>query len=128
MKYTLNCTDAKQSALRHIETIDISVIPIQTVTIANFRKGRTNRQNAYYFGVVLKAISDYTGYSVNELHELFKSNLLPSKVITIGDKNVSITPSTTELSVVDFNDYIEQIAQFAADTLGIYVPHPNERF
>lgn len=126
MKITINSSEAKTQALVIIGAIDLAARPIQTVEIRAFKKDRSNQQNKYYFGTVLKAISDYTGFSKGDLHELFKSNLLPSKMIMLGDKNVSVTQSTTELTTVEFEQYISEIMQFASESLSLYIPSPNE--
>jgi hypothetical protein len=126
MKFVINSSEAKSQSLAQISAIDLAARPIQTVEIRAFKKDRTSKQNRYYHGVVLKTISDYTGYSQGELHELFKSNLLPSKVIVIADKQVEYTQSTTELTTAQFERYISEIVQFASDSLSLYIPDPNE--
>jgi hypothetical protein len=128
MKFILNNPHAKQAAITHIQNLDLAARPIQTIEIKAFRKDRSGQQNKYYHGVVIKTISDYTGYHPSEVHALFKENLLPSKVVILGDKQVKITPSTTELSTLEMNAYIEQIAQFASESLGIFIPPPTEQF
>lgn len=128
MKITINSSEAKTQALSLISAIDLAARPIQTVEIRAFKKDRSSQQNKYYWGTVLKVISDYTGYSGSDLHELFKLNLLPSKVIELGDKRVSVTPSTTDLTTIEFEQYIAEIMQFAADSLSLYIPSPNEVF
>lgn len=128
MRYTLNSSTAKQAAIAHIQNVDLSKLPVQIVEVKDFKKTRTNPQNSYLWGVVYKTISDETGYSCNELHELFKNSFLPHKhkLITIGDKSVRIMPSTTALKTDEFNEYIELICRYAAETIGCYIPAPNE--
>lgn len=126
MKYTLNSSTAKQAAIAHIQGIDLAARPVQVVSVENFKKSRTNSQNSYLWGVVYKTISDETGYSCDELHELFKNSFLPHKLVTIGDKSVRITPSTTALKTDEFNEYIELVCRYAAETIGCYIPAPNE--
>lgn len=126
MRYVLNCTQVKQAAIAHIQGIDLSARPIQSVSVTNFKKSRSNPQNSYLWGVVYKTISDETGYTCEELHELFKDSFLPHKLVTIGNRSVRVTPSTTELSTVDFEEYINTICQYSAETIGVAIPMPNE--
>jgi hypothetical protein len=125
MKYVLNCSQSKNAAITHIQNIDLSARPIFTVSISPFKKSRTNSQNSYLWGVVYKTISDQTGYSCDELHELFKNSFLPHKLITIGDKSVKITPSTTDLTTIEFEEFLELVKRYAAETIGIFIPDPN---
>ena len=127
-KFTINSTTAKQNAINLITAIDVSKKPIMDVSIVPFKKDRTLPQNRYYFGVVLKHICDYTGFTSLEAHDLFKDNFLPKKTVTIGSKTIERTPSTTELSTVEFNNFIDDVTRYVAEELGLYVPLPNERF
>jgi hypothetical protein len=126
MKITINSSEAKAEALAVISAIDLTARPIQSVSITAFKKDRSSQQNRYYWGTVLKIISDYTGYSQNDLHDLFKSTFLPSKMIVIGGKNKSITTSTAELTTVEFEQYISDVMQYAIESLSLYIPSPNE--
>jgi hypothetical protein len=90
---------------------------------------RSLAQNAFYFGVVLACISEYTGYTTDELHEFCKARFLPKR-ITLADKNGEVTEeivigtSTTTLNKVQFSDYIEDIRKWAAETLDLNIPNP----
>lgn len=92
-------------------------------------KMRSLPENRYYFGVVLKILSDELGYSVNEVHELTKQMFL-SEVIFLktkeGVKEIHIPKSTTNLKTVEFEEYLSSIRQWASMELGIYIPTPNE--
>ena len=126
MRYTLNCQQAKTACVEHILNIDLSKKPIQTVDILPFKKSRTNRQNDFYWGVVIKTVSEYTGYHPHEAHELFASVLLPYETVTIGTHSRKIVKSTTKLSTIEFEQYISDIQQFCTESLGLYIPSPNE--
>jgi len=40
------------------------------IEIKNKKPSRSSQQNRYYWGVVLQAMSETTGYSVDEMHQL----------------------------------------------------------
>lgn len=90
---------------------------------------RSLAQNAFYFGVVVACISDYTGYTPDEVHEFLKAKFLPSK-IALADKNgelveeITIGQTTTKLNKIQFGEYIEAIRQWAAETLDLNIPNP----
>ena len=73
---------------------------------------RTMTQNNFYW-VYLGIIEQETGNTAENLHEFFKTKLLPKKLITIhgkqGEHELSINKSTTELNKVEFGEYLEKI-------------------
>ena len=97
---------------------------IVMVTAEKLRKHRTDDQNRYYRGVVLKTIADNCGYRGSEeleaLHQEMRRRFLPKR----GRLNIPV--STTDLNTQEMTDYIEAIRDWAATELGIYVPEPNE--
>jgi hypothetical protein len=125
MKFILNDAKVRAACVEHILNVDVSKKPIFQVSIMPYKKSRSNPQNSYLWGVVYKTISNETGYTCDELHELFKSSFLPHKLITIGDKSVKITPSTTELTTIEFEEFLELVKRYAAETIGIFIPDPN---
>lgn len=101
------------------------------VRIEKSFKKRTLNQNRYYFGVLVKNISDHTGYETEEIHEVLKDRFLPKKFIVITNnkgekKETKINGSTTQLDTKEFEEYNEKIRRWAAQHLSIYLPEPNE--
>lgn len=96
------------------------------VTIKEYKPKRSNQLNQYYWGVVVKIISDYTGYTKEETHELLKQTFLKKKVL-IEDTWYDTTESTTKLNNKDMLEFIEQVKQWAAQTLYVYIPDPHEK-
>jgi len=70
---------------------------------------RTSSQNNFYF-FYLGLISQDTGDDVNSLHEYFRRTLLPPKFISIKGKEIKIPTSTTELSKIEFGEYMDRIS------------------
>lgn len=93
--------------------------------IAKRQKDRSDRQNGYYWGVVLKLIAKDTGHTEEELHEIFKRKFLPPKVVTYRGVGIKMPSSTTEASTLEFTDYIERI-RAEAGTMGITIPDPDQ--
>ncbi|HEX2594728.1 MAG TPA: recombination protein NinB [Rhizomicrobium sp.] len=90
---------------------------------------RSLAANAFYWAGVIGTISEYTGYTPEEVHEFCKARFLPKKV-TLADKNgevaeeIVIGTSTTKLNKLQFGEYIEAIRQWAAETLDLNIPNP----
>lgn len=96
------------------------------VSIEKQKKARTSQQNRYYFGIVLKVVSLKTGYTVEELHDVFKLKF-NSTFKKLGSMEERIPQSTASLKTDAFSEYIENIKRFAAEELdGIYIPDAGE--
>lgn len=89
----------------------------------NIRKPRrTNPQNSYLWGVVYKAISDFTGYSEEELHyEVFA--LMFRKYV--DDKGNERIKNSSEMTTEECSNYIEKVRRWASVELGLYIPDPS---
>ena len=96
------------------------------VSIKERRKRRSDRQNAYYWGVVVKMLSEHTGYSPDQMHSILKQ-IFNSEVAMVGGIECRIEKSTTKLSTYDFSEeYIRSIQQWAAEKFDLQIPDPNE--
>lgn len=91
---------------------------------------RSQPQSRYYFGVIIEILSNELGYTKNECHEILKELFLKTlKHLKTknGVKEVWITKSTTNLTTIDFEEFLSQIRQWASIELSIYLPLPNEK-
>lgn len=126
MKFILNDAKVRATCVEHILNIDIAAKPIMTVEIKKFSKKRSLAQNSYYWSTVLGTISDYTGYPTTSLHDTFRENLLPTEILDVNGFKFKKLTSTTDLDTKQMMTYCEQICQFAAETIGVAVPLPNQ--
>ena len=88
------------------------------------RKDRSNQENRYYFGVVVNLISEHTGYTPDETHEFLKLKFL-SKIIVMAGKDERIPRSSTELSTLEWERWMTEIREWAAQELGLDIPEPK---
>lgn len=110
------------------------------VTIKSAGRGRSNAQNAYYWGVMVQMILErFVELGNNELHaadeesrrmvhEYLKARFLPP--ITVADAHgeaIELPPTTRKASTVEMMDYFAAIQQWAAEVLLINIPDPNEQ-
>jgi hypothetical protein len=92
---------------------------------------RSTQQNRYYFGcvlpIVLEGLRD-AGWKefedAEEVHECLKHKFLKKHVANADGEAMEKIASTKKLSTVEFNEYIENIAQWAAEYLNVYIPPP----
>lgn len=92
------------------------------VIVKKWRKTRSNQQNKLYWGVILKTISDYTGESIDDLHQHFKNKFLR---YTGKSGKLNSCKSTTKLSTDEFSQYIERIIEWAA-SFDLIIPLPSD--
>jgi hypothetical protein len=97
------------------------------LTLEREQATRSREANAYYWGVVVKALAEHTGYTPDETHEVLKTMFLPKDVaIKTGRGEVVaeyvIGGSTRELTVSEFYDYVERIRQWAFEKLNVDMP------
>ncbi len=101
------------------------------LTVKRQRPTRSNLQNAYYWAVVVKLIHmaiNESGIRISsqQTHEMLRVKFLAIDTpINEYGEFIQIYRSTTELSTVEFMQYIEHCVQFAAEYLNVVIPEPN---
>lgn len=102
------------------------------VTIERVQKRRSNQANAYYWGVVVQAFSQFLKdqgewYTDEEVHEMFKFKFLRRSVVNkkTGEVVSEITLSTSKLSTSEFAEYLDRCIVWLNDMFGIHVPSPT---
>ena len=95
------------------------------ITVGEQKKRRSLNLNSYYWAVVVKLLSEETGYDKDEMHEVLKSMFLRTRY-QIKGVWVDSTKPTTKLTHKEMSEFIEEVKRFASTTLGVYIPDPNE--
>jgi hypothetical protein len=90
------------------------------------KQTRSNSQNRYYHGVVLKLISDHTGFTIDETHELMLEMFADKSEKKIGNETYFIKHRSHSMKTDRFEKYLEDIRRFAAIELQVEIPLPNE--
>ncbi len=96
------------------------------VTVERVHATRSLQQSRFYWGVVVELLSDHTGYTPDEIHELLKAKFIPKKLaVTDGNGEIVgefvIGGTTTKLNKIEFGEYMESIRQWAAE-IGVVIP------
>lgn len=97
------------------------------VTVERESVRRTNKANAYLWAGVYASISEWSGFEVDEVHELCKAMFLPKRQVTLSvtGELLDMPGSTTELSIEEFTEYIRRIKSYFAER-GLYIPSSEE--
>lgn len=94
-----------------------------SVDVKVARSRNSQKAKGYYFGVVLKLISEHTGYDVNELHELFKRRFLKPVVKEVLGEEVEVW-TIAESDSLEFFDFVEDCRRVGAE-MGVETPDPD---
>lgn len=94
-------------------------VAVEKITV---EKARSIKQNSYYWGVVIKILSTDIGYSPKEMHEALKWQFLSYENVA----GLRTCMSTTDLSTIEFELFLEQIRRWASMFHGIVIPEPNQ--
>jgi hypothetical protein len=104
-----------------------------TVEVKVKKYRRSNEFNNYYWAIVVNMISERLrelGHDIDKdlTHEFLKGRFLYSELTDPGTGEVMRIPKkTSELATGEFMEYLEHVKQFAAETLDLYIPDPNEQ-
>lgn len=112
MKKTLHVTENSnylQVALAMITSLDEG---IYDMIIMDKEQARSHDQNSLLWGVIYKGISDTTGYTLEEVHDMCRMRWL--------SEDDGELKSTASLTKSEFNDYIDKIINWSR-SLGIQV-------
>lgn len=78
------------------------------LTVETKQPSRSEAQHRYYW-LYLGGISKETGEDKDVLHEYFKDLFLPKKIEVYKNRSVFMYPTTKDLTVVAFMEYIKKI-------------------
>jgi hypothetical protein len=104
-----------------------------TIILGEWKPPRSNKQNRYYWGVVVKRIHRVFLYHGNELdlnqtHEFLKEyvGMLTDVLILPNGQKRNIVRSTTSLDTGEWEVFMEKCREWAARVLNLVIPLPNE--
>lgn len=112
MKKTLHVTENSnylQVVLAMVTSLDEG---IYDMIIMDKEQARSHDQNSLLWGVIYKGISDTTGYTLEEVHDMCRMRWL--------SEDDGELKSTASLTKSEFNDYIDKIINWSR-SLGIQV-------
>ena len=115
---------------KHLEGLEDGPVD---VIVMRPKKKRTTDQNAYWWGVVIPAVSQHCGYERHEadqVHEdvvmLLMPELATERVNKITGELTTVRASTSDMDTATFSDLMERAWRWAAVDLGIVIPSPGE--
>lgn len=94
------------------------------ISFGREKKKRTIPENNYYWGVIVKILADYFGYTNDEMHETLKWQFL--RIEQLGKPPKIRSTADESFSTKDAEEYYENIRRWALSEYQIYIPEPNE--
>lgn len=86
---------------------------------------RSEQQNKYYWGVVIKLLVEEIGHDKDEVHEIM-SHMFLRRELELDGVIYAVGTSTTKLNTKEMEEYLEDIRRWAAVERNMYIPLPNE--
>lgn len=108
----------------HLKSLEGCKVDI-TVSKIKEHEIRSNQQNKYYRGVILHLLSEHTGYTEEEIHEILKQKFLGC-IVSFGRQTYNVGKSTTELDTIEMTEYMDRIRMWSAAEFGLSIPEPQE--
>lgn len=122
MTYTQRISDAADVARATAYIAGLPKSVPYVLTIKPWHKQRTVRQNKLY-RVWLHRMSDYTGYTEEEMHDYYKTKFLLGR--KVFDDIVAV-PSTKHLTTAEFSGYLQKVHQHYLDKTDEALPWPDD--
>jgi hypothetical protein len=97
------------------------------VEITEYKRTRSNEQNAYLWGVAYPSILQHLpGWDADDVHEFCLGECFGWETMEgLGRKRLKPIRRSSKLSTTEFSAYVEFIQRTMAEK-GIYVPDPGE--
>jgi hypothetical protein len=89
-------------------------VPME-VEIRPYVPKRSNLANRFYWEILSQA-GEQTGHTKDELHLFFRHKFLGAEHKLIFDQNFNMLPSTTDLNVKEFANYVRSVETFILES------------
>jgi len=102
------------------------------LTLSKEKKIRSNKQNKYYWYILLKhvkeALTESQGvvFTLDDAHDFMKHKFIGFKKIKVGRTHITKKPTTKDLSTVETNLYYKNIRDWLFIYFEVLAPLPNE--
>jgi len=94
------------------------------VSVKEYRSRRTNPQNRYWWGVIVRMFAGVIPCTPEEAHEALKAEL-NSDLVVVGDRAIRVPRSTSDLNTAQFNELVEKAQRLASEMYDMVIPDPS---
>lgn len=97
------------------------------VEIKEYRKQRSNEQNAYIHAVPFALICEHTGYTIDDMKEYLCGEFTGWETYEVmGKKKQRPIQTTSQMDTRVMTNFIDWLQWWASSTLNLRIPSPNE--
>ena len=139
MKYQIRSNVVNGNLKRNREQIKKAIAEFEgkevVISIDKAKKNRSNNQNSYYWGICIpliqsglkEATGEYFG-SENIHYDILIKMFAPSLEIVnkLTGQILSKQISSSEMTTIQFMEYVMEVQKWASEFLNIDIPDPNE--
>ncbi len=125
--YIVNSEGTRDVVLASIANLNIE--KQWDITIEPHRERRSLSQNSLmwmWINEVAEYVHEATGQGSDEIHEFFKGQFLPRRVIEIGGVVENAPGSTKNLTKAEMSTYMDKIYAWATSEMGLLLPVPED--
>ena len=98
-----------------------------TIMFERYKDKKTMNQLSYYFAEIVKALSEHTGYTLEECHSILKVKAGFITYQKIGNEEMPCIRSASDFNKAEMSDLIKSAISFC-ESLGIRIQTPEEYF
>lgn len=111
--------------LNNRERFQVNLVKLEgkevELSVVERKSTRSLKQNAYYWGVIIKLLSEYCGYDPDEMHERLQYRFLRKR---LPDGFVYVQRSKN-LNTKQMETYHSKIREWASMEHSTFIPDPN---
>ena len=94
------------------------------IEITKVEDTKTSQQLRYLWGIVYKLVSEHTGFTPEEVSEVYKKKFLSYEKEYKG-KIFTLTKGISSLTKREMSEFMEKVIQHAQEELQIIIPEPD---
>ena len=107
--------------------LEKSIDKLITISVQIQIPTRTILQNKYYWGVIIKMLSEEIGYEPEVMHDYMKKLFLGIESYDMPDgATYEQLKSTTKCNTVEIENYFREIRNWSDKFINCLIPLPNE--
>jgi hypothetical protein len=113
----------KANCLRAVSEVEAVIPGDVEVVIKKHVRNKTGEQRGW-FHKLCQMLGDELGYTMGEIKELVKKDILGTREIRIGDRCTEVTESSEQQLRDRYSDLIEGVYRIGAEA-GVVLPNPD---
>jgi hypothetical protein len=118
-RFVLRNSGIRQRAVEFIR--DLPADQVWDIQIKKYVKHRSDRQHGY-LRVLEDIVSEHTGYTTDELHNMFRTKAGLWTTV----HGVQVLKSTKDMNTQEMSDLIETVLRVSAQDLDLQLPPPEQ--